>query len=914
MIPSRSHRPLAVILASISAIAVTAALSFASPAMAGQTNELNYSVDAGQVTISGCNESCPSVLVIPDTIDGNPVVAIGVDAFANQEGITSITIPEGVTSIGEDAFGGANGITSVTIPSTVTSLGRAAFQSMNALTTVTFAAGSKLATISSDCFRSDGQLKNVVLPASVTSIEQAAFRDDDQLTSITFQGDAPTIGDEAFTYVGTGAGGGALAQLATKSLKGYGLNGDDFYGLTVAGGYSRPGTPGSFSAEATLVSNPVTTTVNFTLAETGGTVECRVNDGAWGDCTSVDGTAGKFTVSNLTGGGKSISVRQTNGEGIPSEVGTVYLAPTLIDAPVGLTTKSGFQFKVEHASNGELWCKVNTPASSVDFRPCANISPAFRSQLRWSMTSGESVDGVTTDTITTCSPTCFYIDGTNELSYKQVINGIDSLVSQVSWTQDTTGPDQPTLTGKPEAFTKSTSASISFTSEETDVTFKCSVDDEDFAACTSPKSLSGLADGPHSMAVRGVDSLGNVGYESNASWTVDTQAPAAPTVTSPANSSTSGATAPFTAGGEEGAKLLCSLDSGDFVKCPRASSAPGDKTTITVGWNTKLHWGESAGWSKLKWGLISPPDVSWRGDLASTYFRDGVTPAAIWAIVYGGYLGSSCEINQQALGWYKLVVGVHQEVEDPAVFSSFDVDCSDPSTGEVPPGSPAQFTELSEGSHTLAVKQVDKAGNESAVTTRSWFVDSTPPAKPVIKGISPLPSASTAIRLTFGRELGANVRCSLDGAAEVDCTSGLNASRLAKGSHRVIAIAIDAVGNRSAPATAIWTIYAPVPPPVTPTAAVKVDLSRSGWTTKMGAVFGSGSGRTKSEDLTSVQFSTSVAKPNNKQSIPAKPTFANMIMTYKSTIKLPFKKCPTWVRVGNRVGNWSGWVQVIFVR
>jgi len=885
--------------------------------MAGQTNELNYSVDAGQVTISGCNESCPSVLVIPDTIDGNPVVAIGVDAFANQEGITSITIPEGVTSIGEDAFGGANGITSVTIPSTVTSLGRAAFQSMNALTTVTFAAGSKLATISSDCFRSDGQLKNVVLPASVTSIEQAAFRDDDQLTSITFQGDAPTIGDEAFTYVGTGAGGGALAQLATKSLKGYGLNGDDFYGLTVAGGYSRPGRPGSFSAEATLVSNPVTTTVDFTLAETGGTVECRVNDGAWGDCTSVDGTAGKFTVSSLTGGGKSISVRQTNSEAIPSKVGTVYLAPTLIDAPVGLTTKSGFQFKVEHASNGELWCKINTPASYVSFRPCADYSPAWLSSLRITITPGQSVDGVTTDTITTCSPTCFYIDGTNELSYKQVINGIDSLVSQVSWTQDTTGPDQPTLTGKPNAFTNSRSASISFGYTEANETFECSVDDVAFSPCTSPRSLSGLADGPHSMAVRGVDSLGNVGDESNASWTVETQAPAAPTVTSPANSSTSGATAPFTASGEEGAKFLCSLDSGDFVTCPRASGAPGDKSALTVGWNTRLHWGESSDWSKFKWGFTLEGQFEWDGEFARTEFPDGVTLAAIWLSIGYGIDYGTCEALHEALGAYgglRIVVGVPNGDSDPTAYSILSEDCSDHSTGEVPPGSPAQFTELSDGSHTLAVKQVDKAGNEGAVTTRSWFVDSTPPAKPVIKGISPLPSASTAIRLTFGRELGATVRCSLDGAAEVDCTSGLNASRLAKGSHRVIAIAIDAVGNRSAPATAIWTIYAPVPPPVTPTAAVKVDLSRSGWTTKMGAVFGSGSGRTKSEDLTSVQFSTSVAKPNNKQSIPAKPTFANMIMTYKSTIKLPFKKCPTWVRVGNRVGNWSGWVQVIFVR
>ena len=373
----------------------------------------------------------------------------------------------------------------------------------------------------------------------------------------------------------------------------------------MAGGYTRPGTPGSFSAEATLVSNPVTTTVDFKLAEAGGTVECRVNDGAWGDCTSVDGTAGKFTVSNLTGGEQSISVRQTNGDGVTSQVGTVYLAPKLIDAPVGLLTKNGVEFKVAHASNGELWCEIKVSGTSADFRPCADMPSWLLSSLRITITSGESKDGVTTDTITACSPTCGY-DQANTLRFKQVIDGKASLVSEATWTQDTQGPSAPTLTGQPNAFTTSRSASFGFTSSEANETFECSVDDGSYSACTSSKSLSGLADGLHSLAVRGVDSVGNKGSANTASWTVDTQAPTAPTVTSPANSGKSGATALFTASGEDGAKLLCSLDSGDFVKCPSASGTPGDKSALTVGWNTKLHWGESAICSGIRAKITEP--------------------------------------------------------------------------------------------------------------------------------------------------------------------------------------------------------------------------------------------------------------------------------------------------------------------
>ncbi|MEI7559964.1 MAG: leucine-rich repeat domain-containing protein [Actinomycetes bacterium] len=702
----------------LSSLALVASLALAGPAAADTSGGLTYWLDSDQVTITGCDGECPSSLVIPEKIGGKSVVAIGQDAFANKGGITSVTFPEGLTSIGENAFGGATAITSVTIPSTVTTMGRAAFQSMNNLASVTFAEGSQIAAISDDLFRSDSRLQNVTLPATVTSIGGAVFLDT-ALKTLTFKGDAPTIGENAFAYTG------AVAQLATKSLQGYGLNGDDFYGLTVAGGYSRPGTPGSFRAEAALVSNQLSTTVDFTLAEwPTGKVECRLNDGAWGDCTLIVGTEGKFTVTNLTGGEQKISVRQTDGDGITSNVGSVYLAPTLIDAPSGLRTKTGPEFKVAHASNGVLWCQVNTPASYVGFRPCADISTSFFSQLRIKFTPGEASNGVTTDTITTCSPTCFYEDGSNELSYKQVINGVESFVSKATWTQDTRGPDAPTLSGKPDSPTNSTSASISFTSEETDATFQCSVDDGDFAACTSPKSLRGLPEGGHKLAVRGVDSLGNVGTESKTSWTVDTTAPAAPTLTSPASSSLSGSKVPFSASGESGAKLMCSLDGGDFVSCPTAAAAPGDQSTITVGWNTRLHWGESAGWSKLLVGVSqAPPNgyLYWAAKWDATDFPDGVTLAALWKRL--AYSGVSCE-DISGSGYYgnsgfALLVGVDLEVGEPATYSGFALDCSS-TLAEVKPPAPALLTLVGGGAHTLLVKQVDKAGNESPVTSRTW--------------------------------------------------------------------------------------------------------------------------------------------------------------------------------------------------
>ena len=48
-------------------------------------------------------------------------------AFSDCSGLTSVTIPDGVTSIGNGVFSGCSGLTSITIPDSVTSIGSYAF-------------------------------------------------------------------------------------------------------------------------------------------------------------------------------------------------------------------------------------------------------------------------------------------------------------------------------------------------------------------------------------------------------------------------------------------------------------------------------------------------------------------------------------------------------------------------------------------------------------------------------------------------------------------------------------------------------------------------------------------------------------------------------------------------------------------
>lgn len=77
------------------------------------------------------NNELVTDLVIPDG-----VTSIGNYAFYNCTGLTSIVIPDSVTSIGYGAFSGCTGLTSIAIPDSVTSIESRAFANCTSLKTV----------------------------------------------------------------------------------------------------------------------------------------------------------------------------------------------------------------------------------------------------------------------------------------------------------------------------------------------------------------------------------------------------------------------------------------------------------------------------------------------------------------------------------------------------------------------------------------------------------------------------------------------------------------------------------------------------------------------------------------------------------------------------------------------------------
>jgi len=76
---------------------------------------------------------------------------IGDNAFCDCSGLTSLTLPSGVTEIGNAAFEGCSGLTSLTLPSGVAKIGDYAFHGCSGLTSI-YVYTEKLPNMGSDVF------------------------------------------------------------------------------------------------------------------------------------------------------------------------------------------------------------------------------------------------------------------------------------------------------------------------------------------------------------------------------------------------------------------------------------------------------------------------------------------------------------------------------------------------------------------------------------------------------------------------------------------------------------------------------------------------------------------------------------------------------------------------------------------
>ena len=141
---------------------------------------------------------------------------------------------------------------------------------------------------------------------------------------------------------------------------------------------------------------------------------------------------------------------------------------------------------------------------------------------------------------------------------------------------------QTTIDSQPDATTTNRNASFSFSSDEAESTFECSLDGGAFGACSSPKAYSNLAIGEHEFRVKATDASGNTdGSPAAYEWTIepDTTAPETTIDSGPTGSvTTTSATFTFSSS-EPGSSFQCSRDGGAWSGC----ASPHQYTGFTVG-------------------------------------------------------------------------------------------------------------------------------------------------------------------------------------------------------------------------------------------------------------------------------------------------------------------------------------------
>ena len=126
------------------------------------------------------------------------ITSIGEFAFSGCSGLTSLTLPAGITSIGEYAFYGCSGLTSLTLPAGITEIGESTFSNCSGLTSLTLPDG--ITSIGISAFAYCSGLTSLNLPAGITSIDKYAFSGCSRLTSLTLPAGITSIGEFAFSY------------------------------------------------------------------------------------------------------------------------------------------------------------------------------------------------------------------------------------------------------------------------------------------------------------------------------------------------------------------------------------------------------------------------------------------------------------------------------------------------------------------------------------------------------------------------------------------------------------------------------------------------------------------------------------------------------------------------------------------
>lgn len=332
------------------------------------------------------------------------------------------------------------------------------------------------------------------------------------------------------------------------------------------------------------------------------------------------------------------------------------------------------------------------------------------------------------------------------------------------WIVETTPPQVVITSEPPESPTTFIDAEFSFESANPNAYFQCRLDGGDWDDCESPVTYGQLNDADHTFEVRAVGHGAGAGPVESINWTVDTIVPTVTIATSPKPVTGSrDAAFEFHVNKPGAFDFECSLDGGPAVPCV----SPAEYVGLDVGEHSFRveafdENGKPLDPATHEWTVVSDaPQVS-------------ITEAPP-AVAGSATASFRFESNQPAAGF----------------------ECELDGGGWLPCASPAAFTDLADGSHTVRVRATLGSGPDAAgmAVEHSWKVDTTAPVVRISGGPNGTVSVDSASFAVSVDDPTATTECRLDEGPWEPCDGKVDLAGLTDGEHRFRVRSVDAAGN-----------------------------------------------------------------------------------------------------------------------
>jgi peptidoglycan/xylan/chitin deacetylase (PgdA/CDA1 family) len=393
-----------------------------------------------------------------------------------------------------------------------------------------------------------------------------------------------------------------------------------------------------------------TSTATFAFSDSDGTVsfQCSVDGAAYSPCPSL------FTTAALTDGSHTFAVEAVDITARTSDP-TQYTwtidttpppAPTLTSTPPANDTSTSASFSF---SDDEAAVSFECQLDGGSFATCT--SPATFSGLA---------------------------DGSHTFAVRARDAAANpSTVTSYTWSLQGQRPPAPSIGSKPANPSNASTSTFAFSDTDGTVSFQCSVDGAAYSACTSPLTTAALTDGSHTFAVEAVDASNRTSDPTQYTWTIDTVAPPAPSITSkPAASVASGNASFGFSDTQAGVAFECQLDAAAFASC----TSPAAYSGLATGQHTfAVRARDAAG------NASTATSYSWRIDVTPPAQPTGLTTSITSQAVnltwnantetdlagYNVYRSSSATGPFTKLNSALLTARSYQDTTAPAVTTSF---------------------------------------------------------------------------------------------------------------------------------------------------------------------------------------------------------------------------------------------------